>query len=108
MARNDISIFKNNLDSNCTESFRDDIDIVVDRRINYVMQKNIYSVPKKNINVEIEKAEQALTIVMPNKQQINLINDLCSAYEDLSYLYAENAYKQGFKDAMQLMFATNN
>lgn len=45
---------------------------------------------------------------MPENQQDSFIFDLSSAYEDLSCQFAEDAYKQGFKDAMQLMFMTNN
>lgn len=110
MARKGNILFEDNLDSNCTESFMDDVDLVVDRRCNYAIQKGTYKTEKKYLDARIKKAEQALrdAVAMPENQQDSFIFDLSSAYEDLSCQFAEDAYKQGFKDAMQLMFMTNN
>lgn len=107
MAISNNTIFENNLDSNCTESFLDDIDIVVDRRINYILQKTKFNVNILNATERIKKAKKHLNDLIPT-QSASVMDDFFCAHNALVVEYVEAAYKQGFKDAMSLMFITNN
>ena len=60
MARNYDALLNGNLDSNCTESFQDDVDIVVERRVNFILQKAKFNTNNQRIQHEINKAEDNL------------------------------------------------
>lgn len=107
MAITNNTLFENNLDSNCTESFLDDIDIVVDRRVNYIFQKTKFNVNILNATEGIKKAKKCLNDLIPT-QNASVIDNFFCANDNLVIEYVEAAYKQGFKDAMSLMFITNN
>lgn len=107
MAITNNTLFENNLDSNCTESFLDDIDIVVDRRVNYILQKTKFNVNILNATKILKKIEERLNDLI-STQGASVMDDFFCAHNALVIEYVEAAYKQGFKDAMSLMFITNN
>lgn len=111
MATTENTLLNNSLDSNCTESFRDDIDIVIERRVNYVLQKTKFNVKNQKLQLIIEDLEEKQKNNLKKEKQEKTtvdMNRIADAYWALVYQYMEDAYKQGFKDSMQLMFITNN
>lgn len=111
MAITENTLFDNSLDSDCTESFRDDIDIVIERRMNYIMQKVKLNIKNKKLQQKINSLEIKLKTQLKKEEQnkiIENINCIADTYWNLIYQYMEDAYKQGFKDSIQLMFITNN
>lgn len=111
MAITENTLLNNSLDSDCTESFRDDIDIVIERRVNYVLQKTKFNVKNQKLQLIIEDLKIKLKTQLKKEEQnkiIENINCIADTYWNLIYQYMEDAYKQGFKDSIQLMFITNN
>lgn len=108
MARKGDEILNNDIDSNCTESFGADIDIVVDRRVNFILQKTKTNTNNQRIQQKIDEAEKKLKkfSTLDQHNLIVSINNVTDAYWEMISQHTEDAYKQGFKDAMQLMFAT--
>ena len=99
------------IESNCTESFHEDVNIVVGRRVNFILEKTKTNIKNQRIELEIKEVEKNLEKITPIKEHENLmtsVNDITDLYWNLIIQHIEDAYKQGFKDSMQLMFATNN
>lgn len=55
MARNGDEILNNDIDSNCTESFGADINVVIDRRVSFILQKTKTNTNNQRIQQKLTK-----------------------------------------------------